>query len=342
MKKNWFLITYFLLVPLSLFSAKSTLTTKEYFIYPIQHRFGVYVEAGLDKMHPINYDKLETNKSNPMGTIGFVYEYMNQHFILNTGVSFGFLTGKYFLLDTLRNTITSEELKDTDPNEKPFDLYVTQTKHDIVKFGMLEFPIMAGVNYKKFYAMAGLRLGIKVVDGTKVNGSIRFSAKYKEYISSFEWMPNHGLRAGGYEVKNKSFLTVNLRVALEGGYNFKTIVREYFNCTPRIGVFVNAGPYLPNVDISNQQIAFAENKYDLTSYNQQPLLKKGHHMLLDMQAGVKLCFMFLDKHINKPPCKTCKQFEALKQPYCPMCEKQQQRYKRISRKKEVYNHSWSE
>ena len=336
MNKNWILVILFLLTSLSSYSAQ-TLKQKEYFAYPIQHRFGFYVDGGYDKMVPINFEKLEVTKGGPIGNIGFIYEYMNRHFVLNTGVSFGFLVGKYHLVDTL---FDHKRIEDTEGF--PFDLYVEQTKHDVLKFGMLDFPIMAGVNYKKFFVMAGVRFGVKVIDGTKVNGSIKFSGKYDAYVSKFEWMPNHGLRSGRYEVANESYLKFNMRFALEGGYNFRTIIRENFNFTPRVSLFASAGPFLPKMDISEQQISFSESIMEITSYNQKPLLAKGNHMLLDIQAGVKLSFLFLDKRLNKAVCKTCKQYQAMKQPYCPMCDKQRQRDKRVNRKKETYNHSWSE
>lgn len=315
-----------------------TIPRREYYTYPIQHRFGVGVALGFDKAIPLSIPDFST-RGGFIGDISFAYEYINKHFALQTGMAIDFTTGRHRLHDTIRAVHRIEDTQGTF-----FNLSVTQTKKDAFRVGMLEFPILAGVNYNKFYVLAGLKLGVKIFDATTVKGNISFIGKYDQYITPFEWMPNHGLRAGDYRESNKSYLKVALRFVLEGGYNFPALYTDRRTIIPRLGVFVNVGPYLSKVKVSEQQIAFSETMSELISYNQAPLLGRGNGLVLDVQAGLRFTLFFMNKNLNfsNRNCKGCKTFVPMKQPYCPMCEKQNKQYRRLNRVPETYHNGWAQ
>lgn len=274
-----------------------------------------------------------------MGNVHFVYEYVNKHFLLQTGLGIGLQTGKHSLSDTIRAV---HRIKDTQGT--PFNLFVTQTKKDALRLGTMELPILAGVNYNKFYALAGLKLGVKIFDATNVKGNVSFIGKYDEYISPFEWMPNHGLRAGNYQEKTKSYLKVDLHFVLEGGFSFQPIYTEHRAVIPRLGLFVQVGPYLSKMQVSEQQIAFSETMTELMTYNQAPLLGHGDGMILDISVGLKFTLLFMNKSLNfeHRNCKGCKKLVPMKQPYCPMCEKQSKQYRHLNRMPETYHNGWAQ
>ena len=81
-------------------------------------------------------------------------------------------------------------------------------------------PILFGADYKGFYAMAGMRLGLPVMKEYSISTDLTRTISDKRGIDDYSDMPNHYLYNNDLSQKGKLKLaTLNPQVAIEAGYN---------------------------------------------------------------------------------------------------------------------------
>ena len=82
-------------------------------------------------------------------------------------------------------------------------------------------PIMFGANYKGFYAMAGMRIGLPMMKSYSLQTDLTTTIKDHRGIDIYKDMPNHTLDSWSIKNSDKklNLSTLNPQVALEVGYN---------------------------------------------------------------------------------------------------------------------------
>lgn len=295
---------------------------REYFAYPVQHRYGVYVSGAYDIMLPIGISNLSIGHGQDVA-VGLIYEYNNKHLLINGGIGFAFENNKLKLADAIQQKIDT-----VDAQNNPFQLNTEMTRADRPRIWMLDIPINVGQTFGKFYYMGGVRVGIKFSDKSTVNGTIASLGDYDRYIEAFQGIAEAGFRKVKFSDKANLFLTYNMRLSAEGGLNLHQFDGNKYIVYTRLGLFVNAGVFLPTVKLNTNAFTLPEgsNPYNFRSYNYESLLQKGNKLIGDIQVGLKFSVLLMDKKLNGN-CRTCaKPFQkAAINTRCIACEEQDRR-----------------
>ena len=315
---------YLLFIYVALFSSVGVFAQgREYFAYPVQHRYGFYVNGAYDMMLPIGMSSLSLGNGYD-AAFGVIYEYNNKHLIINAGIGFALESSKI----KLKNTITEASYNEKDAEGKTFTLNTEFTRTDRLRLGMLDIPIHVGQTVGKFYYMGGARFGIKIFDKSSVNGTIANSGTYDRYLETFQGIAESGFRKVKFSSKVQTLLTCNMRLSAEGGINLHSFNRENFIINTRLGMFINMGVFLPTV--AHNDILFnmpkGESPYNIRSYQYTSVFKEGKKLVGDVQLGMKFTVLLMDKRRNEG-CRTCaKPFEkTLMETRCIACEEQDRR-----------------
>ena len=295
---------------------------KEYYAYPVQHRYGFYVNGAYDMMLPIKISNLSIGHGQD-AALGLIYEYNNKHLIINAGVGIAFENNKIKLSNTIQQSIDT-----VDAQNKKFQLNVEMTRADRPRIWMLDIPINVGQTLGKFYYMGGVRVGIKSFDKSTVQGTIANTGTYDRYFETFEGIAEAGFRKVKFSDKANLFLTYNMRLSIEGGINLHTFDGNRFLVYTRLGLFANAGVFLPTVGLNATAFSLPEgsNLYDIRSYKYESLLQKGNKLIGDVQVGMKFTVLFMNKKRNYN-CKTCakQNSQSTADKRCIACEEQDRR-----------------
>lgn len=178
-------------------------------------------------------------------------------------------------------------------------------------------PIMFGANFRGFYAMAGMRIGLPVMKTYTLNTDMETTIKDHRGIDIYTDMENHKLVTRSYKNSDKglNISMINPQVALEVGYNLDPFIKRnnQFEWKPgakpsfaqllhyEIALYANVGVmnYHKNSEDRNQFFELNDDKVsvkDIHSLTDDAQLKKGN--LLPWNIGVKFSIYY--ERYNKP------------------------------------------
>lgn len=187
------------------------------------------------------------------GAVGFMYDLQAGHFLLDAGIG---IAGGHtlFLVPDWEYTLTNQ----TDKEGEKFDyIYQMHGRKDSYTNMMVQVPLLFGGQYKRFYALAGVKIGLNVWTRTGMSGQVNTIGRYFGYDENGQKLPlfddftnqpenqfyvNHPLSQTG-----RTNLNVNLDASFEigarlgfltdhTGYDVPKSTTQY-----RIALFVDYG-----------------------------------------------------------------------------------------------------
>lgn len=131
--------------------------------------------------------------------LGVGYRLVYNKFLFATGLEAHYLYNAYSTSGAKR----SINMLDTEGD--PFRLHVDATDgNDWVHAVNLNIPVLLGMEYRRFYFLAGPKLSLNVWNQMQTQAIAVTTATYEQYIGTFENMPNHMLDTYPVESKNLS------------------------------------------------------------------------------------------------------------------------------------------
>lgn len=149
-------------------------------------------------MHGIDHTKIPGGVGYSIGT---AYELRFEKLLLNTGLEFSHLNSVTSLYDYV------EEFDFLYPQIENHYLtyyYKFSQYREKYSIGYLNIPFYAGYKTDKFYAMAGVKLGINLFGNYKTKATLVTTATDPMFIDTLSEMPNHYLNTKEF-VKNSKF-----------------------------------------------------------------------------------------------------------------------------------------
>lgn len=131
--------------------------------------------------------------------LGVGYRLLYSNFLFAAGIEAHYLYNAYSTSGAKR----SINMLDTEGD--PFRLHVDATDgNDWVHAVNLNIPLLLGMEYRRFYFLAGPKFSLNVGNEMQTKATVVTSATYDQYIGTFENMPNHMLDTYPVESKNLS------------------------------------------------------------------------------------------------------------------------------------------
>ena len=190
----------------------------------VNHLVGGYAQIGEWSLIPSQSDY--SGSLGVAGGLGFQYElqagpkYSEAQFLLDLGV--GATMGK---TSYMKGSNTTVPLKDQfDLSNKPFDyIYEIQNRKDNYTNLALHVPIMVGVQYRRFYALAGLKIYANVWTKTGTTAGLATYGQYKDF-DDFRNMPEYQFFTNLPQKKSApATFNLNVNASLEVGGRLGTI-----------------------------------------------------------------------------------------------------------------------
>lgn len=187
----------------------------------VKHLLGLYMEGGEWSLLP--YDSKLNSSMGAAGAIGFAYDLQVGHFIMNTGVGVNY-GATYFGIDDWNTTLADQ----IDTEGDTFDyIYKLHARQDAYSNLAVQIPLLFGGQYKRFYALAGVKFTYNamtrtstVADLTTVGRyyGIDASGKKTAMFDDFTNMPEYQFYDNySLQQKGKSKFNVDLDVSFEIG-----------------------------------------------------------------------------------------------------------------------------
>ncbi len=218
-----------------------------------QHWIGVSADADC----ALQLDKIPETKTKlgGGGGIGFIYQYQNKFFILETGLASKFTYNPVGVADSLLHF----NMIDT---QRASFVYNGHLK-DRVDASMnlsVSLPLMFGVEYSYFYGLVGAKINYTLLSYTRQTAKLATTGDYDFYYETLENMPTHGFHDYTKEESKGSMnYKLDVQVVAELGSVFYS---SNSSIKYRIGVFAEYG--VLNVRKSSNDISLLTP--DLTAY----------------------------------------------------------------------------
>jgi len=263
-------------------------------IYPQKNNIVLWSSGGYSDFFE-NADKL-TSVGNAGAELGVGYEFAARNFIFQTGVGYQHLNASLQLQDSLHNRMMIDTEGDIYNGYFSFS-----NNNDLYRMGNVVIPLLFGAKYNKFYALAGVKIGLNITATSTHSSNIRSFADYGQFINFFEDMPNHGFltreEKNTYDVK----FDTNYSASIEFGYNFKLGTNKKSLVSYRIGAFADYG--LNNINTKNNaeaDLILNDNNAAYIPYFNSTLLSRDFKgtALNTFFTGVKFSVVFgMPQHI---------------------------------------------
>lgn len=132
------------------------------------------------------------------GLAGLSYEFEYKHFLLQTGLGFGYtFNNNHFQIPDMTANIVEYP---TMQYHYTFDKF-----NETTTYGIGYIPILLGASFKQWYFLAGAKLGLMpFANTTQPKMDVTVWATDEDIIGSLVDLPNHGLQSYHYEGKQKS------------------------------------------------------------------------------------------------------------------------------------------
>lgn len=152
-----------------------------------------------------------------LGTdLGIGYEWQHKKLLLHTGVGF-----QYFGPAWKKDNFIFEQDRVDSESQVYTARYYFQENRERIHLGYINIPLMIGMNIKRFYFLAGGKVGLNVYGKSRMDNVTVSTGDYGEFIDDFENMPNHGFDEYVFESDYPVSLNVNLALGAEAGITFK-------------------------------------------------------------------------------------------------------------------------
>jgi len=121
--------------------------------------------------------------------IGAGYRYYRNGFILQAGIE-----GEFeYITNRVNNNDFTFEMVDTEGDDFIMHAMVDKCK-DVIQLFNCYVPVYVGYEYRRFYFLAGAKVGINLYGSTSTSSLISTKAEYERYMGWLENMPNHDLQ----------------------------------------------------------------------------------------------------------------------------------------------------
>ena len=225
-----------------------------------KHFIDVWGGGGYSSLcHEINNTKVPGGAGY---SLGFGYEYNPGRFIILTGLEFMHLNSA-----TKLGTYETEK-KYIYPHIDEYDHYISylytindyKEKHS---FGYLNIPLQFGAKFDRYYAIAGVKVGLNLFGAYKLTSNILTKGADPMFIDTISGVPAHHISSRPYDGNGKLNLALNITPGAEFGVylddwlprNFTRLDnRRRTNVSYRLGAFLDYG-------ITNINIAGTENPH---------------------------------------------------------------------------------
>ncbi len=243
----------------------------------VKHLIGVSAEVGEWSLLPQN------STLNPSlggaGSLGFVYDLQAGHFLLDLGVG---ITGGQttFKVPDWSYTFADQ----TDSEGDMFDYVCSVNKRtDAYSNLAVKIPLLFGGQYRRFYALAGVKFGLNVLTQTAMTANLSTYGQYFQYVNGqkvymfdrfFDTPPYTDEFFANRELKDseKTSFNVNLDVSVEIGARLGFLTDHTGFDVPkskvqyRLAVFADYGVLdlhkaqsFSAVDVNSQNVGSSEN-----------------------------------------------------------------------------------
>lgn len=291
MKKRISILAISILV--AFFAMSQPLTTAEY------HSLLMWVGGNTNT----TIDKLDWTQSKlgAGGMLGVGYQWQKKLFAINTGLEISFQHRSLSISDAE----VSQTMLDTE--RMPF-LYRGWIKDRSDNMNMLDIniPLLAGVQGKAAYFLAGLKLSINGYTWCQQSALFSTDGLYDRFYDPLVNMPNHGFHDYQSTSTNHSgWLGAELMASAEVGILIPT---KKENTKIRLGLFADYGLYQYNVRISNQQDSMLETDWSnflQLQLNHAYLSSEGAKAIINnLNLGLKLTIQM--QYGGHYPCLICR------------------------------------
>jgi len=199
-----------------------------------QHWLGLAMEA--DMAWQLDRIPLTTAKIGGGTALDLRYQLQVNLLTVETGI------GAAYTLNALGIQDTTLQIPMMDNRGKPLT-FVGQLKNrqDLSRNLALHIPLLIGVEYRRFYGLAGAKVSVNLLSRTQQTALLRTSGEYDMYYEPLTDMPEHGFHDyQRQETRGSMRVQTDLRVAAEVGMVFNTY-RGYTKY--RLGAFVEYGVF---------------------------------------------------------------------------------------------------
>jgi len=284
------------------------------------HYFGISMQGAYTTAKPYQIDVNRIHGG--AGGAHLLYEYQHNHFLMNIGAGFMWQQTGWMVPDAIK--MPPQPYVDTQGDR--MTLYISCKRWDEMRRGLVDIPILVGGEWGIGYLLGGLKMGIGVVDKSKMKAEVTTVGTYDQYVGPIHDAANHGLYTAqpiedAYTLPSQ----LDLRASLEGGVNIAQVITPTeATVKVRLGAFIDYGLFFARVDANTQYIQHEGNQLDLSTYHLLPILTTGTNWLDNLMAGVKVTVL-----IGAPGganyCPTCHILDDRWQPIqtkrrCIICE----------------------
>lgn len=191
-------------------------------IHPFAHSFAQhYIGAAVGGHMPMCTDNIAATHSKPAfgGEVGAVYEWRNDHFLVQTGLHYALLCSKL----TIDDTQLEQEMLDTRGIRFLYQGDLAK-RTDQLLVGQIGVPLFVGGTWQGIYFLTGLRLTVNLHAKATQKAQLQTIGDYMgRYYDPLENMPNHGYHA--YEPvrtsQTVSLKPIDVRIGAEVGYTLE-------------------------------------------------------------------------------------------------------------------------
>ncbi len=290
MKKRIYILAISLLAAFSAMS--QPLTTAEYHSFLLW--FGGNTNTSVDRL------EWTDSKLGAGGMFGVGYQWQKSLFALNTGLELSFQHRNLSIGDTE----VSQPMLDTEQMPFTYRGWI-KDRSDRMEAVDINIPILAGIQGKGAYLLAGLKLSINGYTWCHQNALFSTDGLYDRFYDPLVNMPNHGFH--DYQptsTKHSAWLGAELFASAEFGLVIPT---QKDNTKIRLGLFGDYGFYQYNTRISNQQGNMLDTDWKnflQLQLNHAYLSTEGAKAIVNnLHIGVKLTIQWQSGHY---PCLICR------------------------------------
>ena len=230
---------------------------------------------------------------------GAGYEFRVNKFMVHTGAEFVNLHPNLSLDDFVHHAKMIDN--DTQITEYTGHFKFSDNS-DRYNLGYVNIPLMFGVDFGRFYFLAGGKVGLNMFSESNVKTTVKSTATYDPFIVDFENMPNHFFTTTEENTNYPIAFDMNISAAFEMGFNFGASDKN--NTYYRLAYFCDYG--LATIYTGSQTQNLLVSKH---SDHFQPAL---NNFLMSNQTeaaalytGVKLTVVLGTK---KPPICKCEEY----------------------------------
>lgn len=155
----------------------------------VKNFVGVWGEVG--EWSLLTQGSTLSNSLGGSGGLGFSYDLQANHFILDLGV--GITGGRTsFLVPNFASVLPNQ----VDVEGDMFNyVYSFSDRKDTYSNMMVQIPVLFGGQWKRFYALAGVKIGFSTLTASKISGALTTYGSYyigdKKVWDDFKDMPEH-------------------------------------------------------------------------------------------------------------------------------------------------------